>query len=106
MSTINQLGFFEVLSFVNFQVSNTGVVTASRGLIGGWRINSMSFESVLTDGGAALQPVFSLIASQANEGPRMLLRHQTGENPVDINIGKWNKPYVQTKTNPYVKVAA
>ena len=25
---------------------------------------------------------------------------------VDINIGKWNKPYVQTKTNPYVKVAA
>ena len=25
---------------------------------------------------------------------------------VDINIGKWNKPYVQTKTNPHVKVAA
>ena len=25
---------------------------------------------------------------------------------IDINIGKWNKPYVQTKTNPHVKVAA
>ena len=25
---------------------------------------------------------------------------------VDINIGKWNKPYVQTRTNPHVKVAA
>ena len=25
---------------------------------------------------------------------------------IDINVGKWNKPYVQTKTNPHVKVAA
>ena len=25
---------------------------------------------------------------------------------IDINIGKWNKPYVQTRTNPHVKVAA
>ena len=25
---------------------------------------------------------------------------------IDINIGKWNKPYIQTKTNPHVKVAA
>ena len=25
---------------------------------------------------------------------------------IDINIGKWNKPYVQTKTNLHVKVAA
>ena len=25
---------------------------------------------------------------------------------IDINIGKWNKPYVQTMQNPHVKVAA
>ena len=25
---------------------------------------------------------------------------------MDINIGKWNKPYIQTLTNPHVKVAA
>ena len=25
---------------------------------------------------------------------------------IEINIGKWNKPYIQTKTNPHVKVAA
>ena len=25
---------------------------------------------------------------------------------MDINIGKWNKPYIQTLTNPHVKEAA
>ena len=25
---------------------------------------------------------------------------------MDINIGKWNKPYIQTLTTPHVKVAA